>query len=267
MKPLSAARLAAFALALVLIMSPAALASVNLWGVRAEPNQKLAFRTGPNTAYGELYTLPQSTAINALELEEGNGVVWVLVDFEYNGSRVRAYTGLKRMSLSGGIPYANHDHLIRRLQSGGDVYASPDMNAAVRATLAEGDEVDFLGFEGDYCFIEYRSGGELNRGYVRQELFWIDQYEYAEYFPENDTFTYYAVCRFSRMYAQPSERSELLFSIPFDASVTVDYWEIEDTPDGWLPIYYGGLHGYGRYDEFCDLRFATPEQARAFLSD
>ena len=45
------------------------------------------------------------------------------------------------------------------------------------------------------------------------------------------------------------------------------HWEIEDTPDGWLPIYYGGLHGYGRYDEFCDLRFATPEQARAFLSD
>ncbi len=256
---------AAALLLMLALMMPAAFAGVNIAGVRAVPNQKLAFRTGPNTAYGELYTLPQDTAINALELEDGNGVTWVLVDFEYNGSRVRAYTGLKRMSLSGYVPYARHDHLSRRLQSAGDVYAAPDMHSALRATLSAGTVVDFLGFEGDYCFIEYNSYGELNRGYVRQEAFWIDQYEYAEYFPDNDTFTFYAVDYYSSMYAQPSTNSQLLFSIPFDNSVTIDYNEMLSAPDGWLPIYYGGLRGYGQYNDFCDLRFSTPEQAREFM--
>ena len=109
--------------------------------VPATPNQKLAFRTGPNTKYVELYSLPQSTSIRAIEYEEGNGVTWVLVEFEYAGSRVRAYTGLKRMSLSGYVPYAQHDSLNRRLQMTADVYAAPDMNATVRARLSEGSTV------------------------------------------------------------------------------------------------------------------------------
>lgn len=256
----------ALVLLALLCLSGTALADLNLAGVRATPNQKLSFRTGPNTAYGELYTLGQSTPIVALELEEGNGVTWVLVEFEYEGSRVRAYTGLKRMSLSGYVPYAQHDSLNRRLQMTADVYAAPDMNATVRARLSEGSTVTFLGFEGEYCFIEYRAGGELNRGYVREESFWIDQYEFAEYFPENDAGTYYAVCQYSPVYAQPSERSQILFYAPFDASVTVLYDDFGSYNDGWIPLYYGGLKGYGRYEDFCDLRFPSPEDARAFYN-
>ena len=171
---------AALVLALLLCLSATALADLNLAGVRAIPNQKLSFRTGPNTAYGELYTLPQSTPIVALELENGNGVTWVLVEFEYEGGRVRAYTGLKRMSLTGYVPYASHDSLSRRLVSDAEVYAAPDMtHSAVRASLRAGTSVTFLGYEGSYCFIEYKAGGELNRGYIREESFWVDQYETA----------------------------------------------------------------------------------------
>ena len=258
--------LCAAAILLALLLSGSALAELNLAGVRAVPNQKLSFRTGPSTSYGEIDTLPQSTPIVALELEDGNGVTWVLLEFEYYGSRMRAYTGLKRMSLTGYVPYARHDALSRRLVSDADVYAAPDMNASVRASLSSGSTVTFLGFEGAYCFIEYRIGSELNRGYVREEAFWVDQYEFAEYFPENDGDTYYAVSAYSPVYASASERSQVIAWAPFDASVTVLFDEFDTAPDGWISLYYGGLHGYGRYEDFCDLRFPSPEYAQEFFS-
>ena len=260
-------RLAAAALALVLLLSlsPAALADLNRAGVRAIPNQKLSFRTGPNTAYGELYTLPQSTPIVALELENGNGVTWVLVEFEYGGSRVRAYTGLKRMSLSGYVPYANHYALSRRLVSSAEVYAAPDMLATVRASLSAGTSVTFLGFEGAYCFIEYRYGGELNRGYIREEAFWVDQGEFAEYFPDNYGDTYYAISSYSPLYAKPDLNSTVLAWAPFDASASYFYYAQDGLPRGWYSLYYGGMHGYGYYMDFCDLRFPDPDTAHEFV--
>ena len=256
---------AALALALLLLLDAAALADLNLAGVRAIPNQKLSFRTGPNTAYGELYTVSQDTPIVALELENGNGVTWVLVEFEYMGSRVRAYTGLKRMSLTGYVPYASHDALSRHLVSDAEVYAAPDMQATVRAWLPAGMSVTFLGFEGNYCFIEYTYAGELNRGYIREENFWIDQYEYAEDFPEKESDTFYAISTYSPLYARPDLNSEVLAWAPFDASAT--YLFYEDAPGPWFPLYYGGLHGYGYYMDFCDLRFPDPDTAHEFVKD
>ena len=67
----------------------------------AIPNQRLAFRTGPSTDYVEVFTLPQSTDINAVEYESGSGVTWVLVEFTYNGEDYSAYTGLKRLTVNG----------------------------------------------------------------------------------------------------------------------------------------------------------------------
>ena len=262
------ALIAALALCFLLCLSEAALADLNLAGVRAIPNQKLSFRTGPNTAFAELDTLSQDTPIVALELEEGNGVTWVLVEFEYYGSRMRAYTGLKRMSLTGYIPYADHYNLSRRLVLDGQVYTAPDLNATVRDVLPAGTSVTFLGFEGAYCFIEYRWGGELDRGYVRQEDFWVDQYEFAEYFPENPGDAVYAVSTYSPVYAEPSERSEIIAWAPFDASAAIlfDEW-LYSSPDDWIPLYYGGLRGYGRHDDFCDLRFPDPATAHDFISN
>ncbi len=255
---------AALCLVLLLSLNTAALADLNLAGVRAVPNQKIALRTGPSTAYGEMDTMAQSTSVVALELEEGNGVTWVLIELEMYGSRVRAYTGLKRLSLTGPLPYANHDRLSRRLVSEGTVFTAPDLNATVRATLPAGTSVTFLGFEGEYCFIEYSRNGELNRGYVRQEDFWVDQYEFAEYFPENDGETFYAISNYSPLYAQPNDQSEILAWAPFDASATCLSSEQDYLPRGWYSLYYGGLHGYGYYMDFCDLRFPDPETAHAF---
>ena len=245
----------------------AAVAEINLVGVRAVSDRELTFLTGPAADCGKICALPQGSPFVALELENGNGVIWVLAEFEYNGGRVRGYTELQRLSLNGYVPYAAHDRLDRRLVNDGAAYAAPDLNAMVRASLRAGTSVTFLGFEGAYCLIEYRENGELNRGYVREESFWVDMGDFAEDFPENDSDTLYAVCASSPIFAEPDVASEVLVYAPFDASATILYSEFDTTPDDWYSLYYGGMHGYGRYMDFCDLRFPDPESAHSFLAD
>lgn len=146
----------------------------------ATPNQKLAFRTGPSTAYTELFTLPQSTEIVALEYEEGSGVTWVLVEFEYKGQVMRGYTGLKRMTVHGDIPWANHAWHRVTCISGADIYAAPSSNAAVRGQLGYLESVSLLRFDGDYVYIEYTDSatGQLSRGWVADWSLNIDNNTY-----------------------------------------------------------------------------------------
>lgn len=150
-------------LALCLLLSATALA-----GVRAVPNQKLSFRTGPNTKYVELYTLSQSTSITAIEYEEGNGVTWVLVEFYKDGERVRAYTGLKRMSVQGNIPWANHAYTPVIVNTAGSVYAAPGYDGAYRGKVVEGETVELLRYDGDFVYIEFYDGGNRapSRGWI-----------------------------------------------------------------------------------------------------
>ena len=158
MKKLLAALLAATLLAALLTTASAA--------VSATPNQKLALRTGPNTRYVELYTLPQSTRITAFEYESGNGVTWVLVEYTYNGEVCRGYTGLKRMSVHGSIPWA--DHLDRRVSvsRAGTVYAAPTRSGGYRGRVERRDTVTLLRYEGSWAYIEFDDRGTPSRGYV-----------------------------------------------------------------------------------------------------
>ncbi len=254
--------------AVLLLHAPAALASYVVGGVWATPRERLAFRTGPGTQYGELYTLPMDTAVVAIETEYGNDVPWVLCEFQFQGRRVRAYTGLKRFSLQDDIAAANHAWLNRRLVYDADILDAPDLNAGVRGFLSAGERVEFLGFEGDYCFIEYDDGDCLNRGYIREECFMPDLGEFEEYFPDNPGMTLYVIKPSAYLYAEPSEGAEVLFSMPFDASCD---WEFDSavsgrTPTGWVALYYGGLLGFGRSKDFSDLRFEDPESARETLT-
>lgn len=154
-------------IALVLVLSML-LAVPALAAVRAIPNQKLAFRTGPNTKYVELYTLPQNTDITAIEYEEGNGVTWVLVEFFYQGSRVRAYTGLKRMSVQGNIPWANHAWTNVIVNTAGQVASAPSTNAAYRGKVGVGESVTLLRYDGDYAYIEFYDAANraTSRGWI-----------------------------------------------------------------------------------------------------
>lgn len=250
-------RILALALVAILLCAPALAVSD---GCRAWPNQKLHFRTGPNTAFTDLYTLPKSTQVYAIELEEGNDVTWVLCEFEYQGRRVRGYTGLKRFTLERSIPWASHAWLERRVVNDSDIYAAPDDTSAVRSSVRAGDTLTFLSFEGDFCLVEYRRKGQRERGYVHAFAFWVDQYEYGEWFPEETAVTWYAVRRPSvKLYESPSTSSRVLFTIPYDRCVVLD--DMHDAPDGWLAIYYSGVWGYGLRRDYNDLRgFIEPER-------
>ena len=157
----------------------------SLPGVPAEPNQRLSLRTGPTTSYSELYTLPESTRITAYEYEQGSGVTWVLVEFMHDGMRVRGYTGLKRMTVLGDIPWADHYYALAYLSYGCQVYAAPADDAAPRSRLNGGASVTLLEYDGDYAFIEYtnRDTGLPERGYIDADIIesacdweWDDEY-------------------------------------------------------------------------------------------
>ena len=139
-----------------------------LAGVSATPNQDLALRTGPNTRYVWLDIMPQSTRIVAYEYEEGNDVTWVLVEYENGGKLYRGYTGLKRMTVNGRIPWADHLWQSATVSEDCPVYSAPSERGAWRAKLAEDDTVTVLGYENGYAYIEFydRANRTDSRGYV-----------------------------------------------------------------------------------------------------
>jgi len=132
----------------------------------AVPNTKLFLRSGPNTKYESLGSQPQSTRLTAIEYESGNGVTWVLVEYLDDGEVCRGYTGLKRMSVQGGIPWASHLNQPARITCDSVVYAAPAIGAAYRGYVLDGDPVTVLGYENGYAYIEFESLGGLYRGYV-----------------------------------------------------------------------------------------------------
>lgn len=144
------------------------LLSSGAMAVPATPTDRLAFRTGPNTRYAELFTLPQSTDITAISLEDGNGVTWVLVEFTYDGHVQRAYTGLKRMQIQGDIEYSSFKYAAAFMNEAASVYAAPYLNAAQRGKAGQYEIVSVLDVEGDYIYIEYYDADNKapSRGYV-----------------------------------------------------------------------------------------------------
>ena len=154
-------------LCIALFLLLALTAAAALASVEATPNQKLAFRTGPNREYVWLYNLSKSTSIRAIEYEKGNGVTWVLVEYEHDGFVCRAYTGLKRMSVHGDIPWAIHENRSCRVDESVQVFAAPTERGAYRGYLYEGEWITLLRYEGDYAFIEFSDDGTPSRGYVK----------------------------------------------------------------------------------------------------
>ena len=154
------------ALALLLLASLACGAA--LASVAATPNQQLSLRSGPNTAYTSLGTMPRSTPIRAIEYESGNGVTWVLIEYTRNGRVCRGYTGLKRMTVHGDIPWAEHDHFRMYADCGLMALSAPSANAEDRGRINGGAAVDFLCYDGKYAYIEFNDHdtGTPVRGYV-----------------------------------------------------------------------------------------------------
>ena len=262
---LSLCLLALILAAFMLSLTPA-LASRNPGGVRATLKETVVFHNGPGDQYEEVNTLNRGAAVVAIEREQNGGDTWILCEFQIDGSRVRAYAN-GSLQLEGDIPYADHSKLIRHLVNADTVFAAPDLDSREYIDLPGGKAVLFLDFEGNYCFIEYDIDGRLCRGYIREECFMPDLGEFAEDFPENSSDTLYVIKATAKMYSDPDESAEVLFTMPFDASVAVMFdSDFDRAPDGWMPIHYGGLFGWGRFKDFSDLRFDTPEGAKETLT-
>lgn len=259
-------RLAALMIALVSLSQSPALASWHLGGVRATLKESITFRDGPGEQYDALYPLPQGAEVVAIELEQSGTQTWTLCEFQLDGSRVRAYAK-GGLSLEDDIPYADHARLTRHLVNPGTVFAAPDLNSGECGVLPEESAVLFLGFEGNYCFIEYDIGGQMHRGYIREECFMPDLGEFAEDFPENNGDTLYVIKETAKMYSDPDEGAEALLTMPFGASAALIFDAYYDrAPVGWVPIRYGGLFGWGRLKDFSDLRFDSIEGAKETLT-
>lgn len=157
-----------FLLGVCALMLLAALVTGAMASAGAVPNQSLALRTGPNTRYAWLDTMPETTAITAYEYEQGNGVTWVLVEYWKDGNCYRGYTGLKRMAVYGDIPWADHLNEDAWVNRACDVLAAPSEWGARRASLTETQWVSVLDYEGEYAYIEFYDfdADADSRGYV-----------------------------------------------------------------------------------------------------
>lgn len=220
-------------------------------GVPATPNQKLAFRTGPNTKYVELYTLPASTSITAIEYEEGNDVTWVLVEYTRDGSVCRAYTGLKRMTVHGSIPWANHNGQQVTIHDDCTVLAAPSSRGAYRSKLFAGETVTILEYESDMVFVEFydTAYGAPNRGYIPA---WAIEnssaysgssgQDWYHYGGNSDPMGTKVICNCDEWVSlreTPSTSARRVAKVPLGAEVEAFYYSSE-----WYECNYNGLWGY-----------------------
>jgi len=136
--------------------------------IEAWLNQRMALRTGPNTTYTEMFTLPQATPIQVYNREMGNGVDWAQVEFEYNGDMYRGYTGMKRIETGEEVPWMAFDGLKTRMGASATPRFGPGRAYAAHGdALRLGASVTAFYAEGGYAMIDYKNAsGKLVRGWV-----------------------------------------------------------------------------------------------------
>lgn len=241
----------------LLLMTACATAWAINDGCPAHLNRDISFRTGPGSAYTETCYLSAGDALTAIETEPGDGDTWALCHFENGNVPMRGYVPLSALNLDENrtLGQAELYSLQRSVVNGyyGEIYLAPDDIYAsnLRATVSGGDALTFLRFEGRFCMVEYMQGSLKERGYIPEDAFWVDEYEFGEWFPDNEYFSIYAVEQPSaRMCATPNGAT--IMNIDFDRMVIPDYSSI--TSDGWMRIYCAGRWGYGRTEDFNDLR-------------
>ena len=108
-------RCAMLLMILLLALSFALTSQAAYYPVSARLESSLSTRSGPSTDYNELGTyFPNSwknTTVTAYSKAYYNGIWWVQIEFTYNGTLYRAYTGEKRLNV-------NSDYLAEERQLG-----------------------------------------------------------------------------------------------------------------------------------------------------
>ncbi len=236
----------------VCLPSLAALADVS-----ATPNQRLFFRTGPNTKFVGIGHMPETTALTAIEYESGNGVTWVLVEYERDGKLERAYTGLKRMTVNGDIPWADHLDIEATVTSACSVYGGPGTWYMLRSGLRYGDTVTLLRFDDGFAYVEFddADAGEPSRGWIDSACLddgWWYEPPYEDTLEDRYGVSFSSgtlVCVTRRagalMYEEPSSDAVRLRVVPYGTVLD----SFSTTGNGYLYVNYDGWEGFIKKSE------------------
>lgn len=133
------------------------------------PNQNISTRTGPGTKYTEPGTFSGNKDYTVYYQTSGSGVNWGYVEFLSGNQLIRAYTGVKRFSASGYVPYDEETWIYKDIFSSFSTRYGPGyeyMEAPFEKTTY-GSRVKAYFTENGWTMIEYElSNGYLHRGWV-----------------------------------------------------------------------------------------------------
>ena len=133
------------------------------------PNQNISTRSGPGTQYTEPGTFSANYAYTVYYQTTGGSVNWGYVEFPLNGKKIRAYTGVKRFSTSGYLPYDNEAFNYVTVISPYATHYGPG-NEYVEAPYEHpsyGTQAKAFFTENGWTMIEYYlSDGRLHRGWI-----------------------------------------------------------------------------------------------------
>lgn len=146
-------------------------------GIAATLIMKMATRLGPSTAYSEILgTLPQDTKIVVIEQTMGS-VPWALVDYEYQGARYRAYTGMKRIQTYYSVPWAGTDYGNGWTQEKTEAYYGPGYAYARHPEDVEAyTQLRVFGLECGFLICDFQRGDLWIRAYIPlDDRVWYDE--------------------------------------------------------------------------------------------
>ena len=188
------------AMMLILCMLAPLAANAEVW---AKLNQKIATRTGPATKYNEPGTFLRSgdyVLVRSKVWDDRNDIWWVQVEFTpssgYNGDKIRAYTGAKRMNVDLNKVPTEYALQNCRVIRDADGFAGPwyDGFVAWSDTIYAGTSATLLEVENGFAHIECWNSwrGCWWRGWVRLDtLDCASSYRYDSYYGFADDNTSY----------------------------------------------------------------------------
>ena len=137
--------------------------------VKIHPNQNISTRSGPGTKYTEPGTFSKNYDYTVYYQTQGNSVNWGYVEFEGNSGKIRAYTGVKRFSSDGYLPYDEESWTYAYVNTSFQTRYGPgyDYVEAPYESPSYGTYVQAYYTENNWTMIEYTlSNGYQHRGWV-----------------------------------------------------------------------------------------------------
>ena len=133
---------------------------------------RLATREGPTTEYAEPGSFfKKGETVEVLSITyDVNSVPWVQVEFSYRGSRMRAYTGLKRVDINPALLPLDEENVYAHITSSTRCYRGPGEGyARYDFTVPKGTAGHVRNVENGYCQFIYTRNDLLRLVWVPEE--------------------------------------------------------------------------------------------------